>query len=62
MIRFFTWRAFGFWEVVSVLTDGLLVAAFALRISGIAANDYEQKAKYELQSFQVLSCVAPLIW
>ncbi|KAG8965432.1 hypothetical protein FRC05_003269 [Tulasnella sp. 425] len=61
-LRFFTWRAFSFWLVVSVITDSLLITAFTLRIVGIALADEDAAAGFKLQSFQVLSCVAPLIW
>ncbi|KAG8952607.1 hypothetical protein FRC04_003968 [Tulasnella sp. 424] len=60
-LRFFTWRAFSFWLVVSVITDSLLITAFTLRIVGIALADEDAAAGFKLQSFQVLSCVAPLI-
>ncbi|KAH9002252.1 calcium activated cation channel [Lactarius hatsudake] len=34
-LRLATWRAFGFWHVVAIITDGLLLAAFVLRVSGL---------------------------
>lgn len=64
ILRYFTWRAFGFWNVVAVLTDSLLVWAFVLRVIGLAqpAWNHDKQEAYKLHSFQVLSCVAPLIW
>jgi len=47
------------------MTDGLLLSAFALRVAGIRVDlqdDPKQAAHLQLKSFQVLSCVAPLIW
>ena len=55
----------GFWTIVNFLTDGLLLSAFALRVAGlrIEYQDHpKQAAHLQLKSFQVLSCVAPLIW
>ncbi|KAI9467155.1 calcium activated cation channel [Lactarius psammicola] len=59
-LRLATWRAFGFWHVVAILTDGLLLAAFILRVSGLVSQE-EQQDQLRLSSFQVLSCVAPFI-
>ncbi|KAI0268117.1 calcium activated cation channel [Gloeopeniophorella convolvens] len=61
VLRFATWRAFGFWNVVSTITDGLLLAAFILRITGLASTG-EGQDQIRLRSFQVLSYVSPLIW
>lgn len=49
-----------FWTVISVTTLGLLITAFVLRIFGIVGDDAD--GIQHLRSFQVLSCVAPLIW
>ncbi|KDQ64365.1 hypothetical protein JAAARDRAFT_144983 [Jaapia argillacea MUCL 33604] len=62
LLRYATWRAFGFWNVVSFITDSLLVAAFILRVVGIFSTGDEPSAHFRLKSFQVLSFVAPLIW
>ncbi|EPQ59899.1 hypothetical protein GLOTRDRAFT_35258 [Gloeophyllum trabeum ATCC 11539] len=62
LLRFVTWRAFGFWNFVSFVTDTLLCIAFVLRISGLLAAGDEASANLRLRSFQVLSFVAPLIW
>ncbi|TFK22323.1 calcium activated cation channel [Coprinopsis marcescibilis] len=62
LLRFATWRAFSYWEFVSLITDVLLAAAFTLRLLGIRAITAEQQVVYRLQSFQVLSFVAPFIW
>ncbi|KAJ3929626.1 MAG: calcium activated cation channel [Lentinula lateritia] len=60
LLRFVTWRAFSFWNIVAFLTNSLLLAAFILRIIGLHDNtDYS--AKLRLNSFQVLSFVAPFI-
>ncbi|KAF8605353.1 calcium activated cation channel [Ceratobasidium sp. AG-I] len=62
MLRYFTWRAFNFWRIVSLLTDSLLISAFIFRILGLYAADDDQSSALKLRSFQVLSCVSPLIW
>ncbi|CAE6444243.1 unnamed protein product [Rhizoctonia solani] len=62
ILRYFTWRAFNFWRVVSLLTYSLLITAFVLRIWGLYAPDDDQSSSMKLKSFQVLSCVSPLIW
>lgn len=61
-LRYITWRAVGFWNVVSVATDGLLITALILRILGLALPDDPRADQWHLLSFQVLSCIAPLIW
>jgi hypothetical protein len=62
ILRFFTWKAFGFWNVISLITDTLLVTAFALRVAGFNVSDADQQADLKFKSFLVLSCVSPLIW
>jgi hypothetical protein len=62
MLRYFTWRAFSFWRVISILTDLLIIIAFVLRIWGLYAPDDDRSSALKLESFQVLSCVSPLIW
>ncbi|CAE6363046.1 unnamed protein product [Rhizoctonia solani] len=62
ILRYFTWRAFNFWRVVSLLTYSLLISAFVLRIWGLYTPDDDQSSVLKLKSFQVLSCVSPLIW
>ncbi|KAF5358902.1 hypothetical protein D9758_004822 [Tetrapyrgos nigripes] len=61
LLRFVTWRAFSFWNVVAIITDSLLLAAFILRVIGIRAID-EKSTHLRVTSFQVLSFVSPLIW
>ncbi|KAI0375859.1 hypothetical protein BV20DRAFT_959903 [Pilatotrama ljubarskyi] len=56
-----SWRAFGFWHIVSFVTDCLLTAAFTLRIAGIASAG-DQANNFRLRSFQCLSFAAPLLW
>jgi hypothetical protein len=60
-LRFATWRAFGFWHVVGIVTDVLLLSAFILRVSGLASHE-ENRDQLLLRSFQVLSFVSPLVW
>ncbi|QRV72880.1 ion transport domain-containing protein [Ceratobasidium sp. AG-Ba] len=62
ILRYFTWKAFNFWRVVSLITDSLIITAFVLRIWGLYAPDDSQSSALKLKSFQVLSCVSPLIW
>ncbi|WRT65647.1 uncharacterized protein IL334_002592 [Kwoniella shivajii] len=56
--------AFGFWTIVNFLTDGLLLSAFALRIAGLSLDPSkdDQASTLHFRSFQLLACVAPLIW
>ncbi|KAF9057937.1 calcium activated cation channel [Panaeolus papilionaceus] len=61
LLRFVTWRAFSFWNIITLITDTLLLAAFTLRITGLTSPP-DKQAAYQLQSFQVLSFVAPFIW
>ncbi|KAJ4479281.1 calcium activated cation channel [Lentinula aciculospora] len=61
LLRFVTWRAFSFWNIVAFVTNSLLLAAFILRMIGLHDNtDYSSTLR--LNSFQVLSFVAPFIW
>ncbi|EMD37252.1 hypothetical protein CERSUDRAFT_105290 [Gelatoporia subvermispora B] len=60
LARFSSWHSLGFWNVVSLVTDSLLLAAFILRMTGIASpppQDYVLRTR----AFQCLSFVAPLI-
>ncbi|KAI0276307.1 hypothetical protein BGY98DRAFT_1090269 [Russula aff. rugulosa BPL654] len=56
ILRFATWRAFGFWHVVAIVTDVLLLTAFILRVSGIASHESNRDQLY-LSSFQILKLV-----
>jgi hypothetical protein len=50
---------------VALLTDALLLAAFVLRVLGMTSLHTiadDEGFQWRLYSFQVLSCVAPLIW
>ena len=60
-LRFATWRAFGFWHVVAIVTDMLLLTAFVLRVSALVSHE-GNRDQFLLHSFQVLSFVSPLIW
>jgi hypothetical protein len=59
LLRFVTWRAFSFWNVISLITDSILLAAFILRVLGINGHG---ESSLRLRSFQVLSYAAPFIW
>ncbi|WWC60249.1 uncharacterized protein I303_102815 [Kwoniella dejecticola CBS 10117] len=54
----------GFWTIVNFLTDGLLISAFILRVIGLSMDSSkdEEASLLHFRSFQVLACVAPLIW
>jgi hypothetical protein len=54
----------GFWTIVAFMTDILLLSAFILRVIGLSMNaNHDDRAQdLHFKSFQVLSCVAPLIW
>ncbi|KAI0036049.1 calcium activated cation channel [Vararia minispora EC-137] len=60
ILRFATYRAFGFWNLVTFATDCLFITAFALRVAGIASAG-DNGDRLRLLSFQVLSYAAPLI-
>jgi hypothetical protein len=62
LLRFVSWRAFGFWSVISFATNSLLFAAFVLRVAGITSGAAHGGETLRLRSFQVLSFVAPFIW
>ncbi|TYJ58757.1 hypothetical protein B9479_000593 [Cryptococcus floricola] len=56
--------AVGFWTVVNIIIDVLLVTAFGLRVAGLSVDpsDTDTSQHLHFRSFQVLSCVAPFIW
>ncbi|CCM00664.1 uncharacterized protein FIBRA_02703 [Fibroporia radiculosa] len=61
LFLFVSWRSLGFWDVVSTITDSLLVAAFVLRVMGIASsapNDVILRTR----SFQCLSFSCLILW
>lgn len=58
ILRIASYRAINFWTGISVLTDGILIAAFVLRVMDLNAMDNV----YRVKSFQVLSFVSPFIW
>ncbi|KAJ3828098.1 calcium activated cation channel [Lentinula raphanica] len=51
LLRFVTWRAFSFWNVVAFVTNSLLLAAFILRMVGLHDNT-DSSATLRLHSFQ----------
>ncbi|RDX53892.1 calcium activated cation channel [Lentinus brumalis] len=61
LLTLVSWKTFGFWNVVSFVTDCLLTAAFVLRIAGIAATG-DEATILRVRSFQCLSLAAPLLW
>jgi len=61
-LLYFSWRAFGFWTIVSLVTDALLVAAFTTRVLAIRTKDGGASGEIHFRSFQILSFVAPFIW
>ncbi|KZT05660.1 calcium activated cation channel [Laetiporus sulphureus 93-53] len=61
LFLFASWRSLGFWDIVSFMTDSLLLVAFILRVAGIASEE-PSSVTLRILSFQCLSFVAPLIW
>lgn len=61
LLIFVSWRAIGFWNIVSLCIDALLMTAFCLRVAGISSSG-PGNYNLRLKSFQCLSFVAPLIW
>jgi hypothetical protein len=54
---------FSFWTIIAFITDALVITAFSLRVAGIRLDtDSEERKHLHYRSFQVLACVAPLIW
>ncbi|KAG7447443.1 uncharacterized protein BT62DRAFT_930453 [Guyanagaster necrorhizus] len=62
LLTFVTWRAFSFWNMVSLITDSLILAAFILRVVAMRVTGAEQQINLRTASFQVLSFVSPFIW
>jgi hypothetical protein len=60
LLRYSSWRAVTFWNIIALITDSLLLAAFILRVVGIVLGG--DSVNLRLTSFQVLSFVAPFIW
>ncbi|OCH94327.1 calcium activated cation channel [Obba rivulosa] len=61
LLVYASWRSLVFWNIISIIVNTLLLAAFILRVIGIASappQDYTLRTR----SFQCLSFVAPLIW
>lgn len=61
LTRYASLRSFGFWDVITSITNALLLSAFILRVAGLKATG-SRAADLMLKSFQVLSFVAPFIW
>ncbi|KAJ7241905.1 hypothetical protein B0H12DRAFT_1203933 [Mycena haematopus] len=61
LLKFVTYKAYNFWMIVAFVTDGILTAAFVLRVAGLS-NAHDQGATLRLMSFQILSFAAPLLW
>ncbi|PWN31576.1 uncharacterized protein FA14DRAFT_192668 [Meira miltonrushii] len=56
-------KVISFWVLVDLCSDILFVAAFSVRITGwIEGKDAEKAYHYRLLAFQLLSCIAPLLW
>ncbi|KAL0067656.1 Calcium channel yvc1 [Marasmius tenuissimus] len=62
LLQFVTWKAFTFWNMIALVTDSLLIAAFTIRVAGLTHHDGENSARLRVVSFQVLSFVSPFIW
>ncbi|PBK69758.1 hypothetical protein ARMSODRAFT_935567 [Armillaria solidipes] len=62
LLTFVTWRAFSFWNMVSLITDSLILAAFILRVVAMRVTSDEEQIGLRIASFQVLSFVSPFIW
>ncbi|KAJ7228413.1 hypothetical protein GGX14DRAFT_612754 [Mycena pura] len=60
LLKFVTYKAYNFWMIVAFVTDGILTAAFVLRVAGMT-GEKEQAANFRLKSFQVMSFAAPLL-
>ncbi|PBL02691.1 hypothetical protein ARMGADRAFT_1006022 [Armillaria gallica] len=62
LLTFVTWRAFSFWNMVSLITDSLILTAFILRVVAMRVTSDEEQIGLRIASFQVLSFVSPFIW
>ncbi|KAJ7368610.1 hypothetical protein DFH08DRAFT_831810 [Mycena albidolilacea] len=61
LLKFVTYKAYNFWMIVAFVTDGILTAAFVLRVAGLSGAE-DKAANLRLMSFQILSFAAPLLW
>ncbi|KAJ6515603.1 calcium activated cation channel [Mycena sanguinolenta] len=61
LVKFVSYKAYNFWMIVAFVTDGILTAAFALRVAGFTGPQ-DKAATFRLMSFQILSFAAPLLW
>ncbi|PWN48804.1 hypothetical protein IE53DRAFT_176641 [Violaceomyces palustris] len=53
--------AVSFWTVLDLATDLLFTSAFALRMASFIAHG-DNSEFFQLRAFQLLACVAPLVW
>ncbi|KAF7352544.1 hypothetical protein MVEN_01219700 [Mycena venus] len=61
LLKFVTYKAYNFWMIVAFVTDGILTAAFVLRMAGMYGPE-DRAVNLRLMSFQILSFAAPLLW
>ncbi|KAI5450878.1 Calcium channel yvc1 [Naganishia albida] len=54
--------ALSFWTLVNFTIHGLLLTALGFRIASLYMRDDDYADQLHLRSYQILSCVAPLIW
>ncbi|KAN0065871.1 Calcium channel yvc1 [Thecaphora frezii] len=53
--------AINFWTVLEVATNSLFTVSFCFRVASFAAQGKHAEL-YQLRAFQLLACVAPLVW
>ncbi|KAL1735896.1 hypothetical protein EV714DRAFT_267440 [Schizophyllum commune] len=58
LLRFATWRAFTFWNVVAIITDALLVTALALRIMSLTLEG-DKMVAVRVRTFQSVRLRSP---
>lgn len=55
-------EALSIWLIIDVVQDILAMAALAVRIVSFVYEDPDHTARYQRVAFQLLACLAPLLW
>lgn len=55
-------EALSIWLIVDIVQDALAAGAFGVRVVSFIYEDPDHTARYQLLAFQLLACLAPLLW